>query len=126
MRRAEVDALALGDDRRLAAVLAGLCECARQVADHGAAQEIGERTLALAVRIGDPASELMANFQLAMNLRDQGDYRRAIGLLHRNFEFVRTNTLATLGAGSGSGAGWHGASGALEISTRPCESSVRR
>jgi class 3 adenylate cyclase/tetratricopeptide (TPR) repeat protein len=88
MQEAEAGARALGDQPRLARALALLGECSRQFAEHAEAREIGERARALALSLGDAQNESLANFHLAINYRDQGEYRRAVELLRRNRELM--------------------------------------
>ena len=104
MQEAEAGAQALGDQPRLARTLALLSECARQVAEHAEAQEIGERARILAVSLKDSANESLANFHLAVNYRDQGAYRRAVELLRRNRELMVPAT-AERGVGAARGIG---------------------
>ena len=111
LRMAEADALALDDESRLARVLAWLSECSRQIADHDRAEESGERACRIATTLGNPAVEIAANFQLALNCRDQGAYRRALDLLQRNAALLEEGSVhypdLTLSAfGGASSLGW--------------------
>src|SRR5262245_28190589 len=98
VREAMARAEALGDQPRLARTLALLGECSRQFAEHAEAQVIGERARALARRLEDQSIESLANFHLAINYRDLGEYRRTVDLLRRNRELM-TAGLITAGAG---------------------------
>jgi class 3 adenylate cyclase/tetratricopeptide (TPR) repeat protein len=113
LRDAEAGARSLGDQVRLAQVLAYLSECARQVGDHSEAEEIGERARAMALAGGDVNGEQLANFHLGMNYRDQGDFLRAAERFRRNRDLWLSTALpsATLAPGAlsrgvGSSIGW--------------------
>jgi class 3 adenylate cyclase/tetratricopeptide (TPR) repeat protein len=101
MQEARAGAQALGDQPRLARALALLGECSRQVAEHAEAQEIGERARALALSLEDRPNESLANFHLALNYRDQGEYRRAAELLRRNRELMTAGLTPTVNAERG-------------------------
>jgi class 3 adenylate cyclase/tetratricopeptide (TPR) repeat protein len=101
MQEANAGAQALEDQPRLARTLALLGECSRQLAEHAEAQEIGERARALALSLEDRPSESLANFHLAINYRDQGEYRRAVELLRRNRELMTAGLTPTVTAERG-------------------------
>jgi predicted ATPase len=105
VREAMAGAQALGDQPRLARTLSLLGECSRQFGEHSEAQEIGERARALALSLEDRSNESLANFHLAINYRDQGEYRRTVELLRRNRELMTAGLITAGGGIAGRGIG---------------------
>ena len=88
LREAEVIAAGLEDDARLARTLALLSSGYWEVGDSAGAMEAGERAVLLALRVGEPALRVMANFSLGGAARAVGDYRRAVTLLRANLDLT--------------------------------------
>jgi class 3 adenylate cyclase/tetratricopeptide (TPR) repeat protein len=108
LREAAGIATGLEDQARLARAEALLSSAYWEVGDSAGAMESGERAVALAERVGEPALQVMANFSLGGAARAVGDYRRAVVLLR-----------ATLDLTGGAQAAEHfGLAGAASVLTR--------
>ena len=93
LREAESLAETLDDQRRLGRVSAYRGAYYSWQGDREHAIASGQRTLAIAVRLGDPALQVMANYYLGMAYQIPGDYRRAIDFLMKNVLFLQGDLL---------------------------------
>ncbi len=79
---------AMGDERRLARVLSFLSNALWDIGDPAAANQAGERAMAMAERLEDVGLEIAANFCCGGALRALGEYRRAADSLGRNIRLI--------------------------------------
>jgi DNA-binding SARP family transcriptional activator len=84
LRRAEAEAESMGDRERLGWAFAYLAHGLYISGDSGGAIEAGQRGLAIAEALADPALLESTNFYLAQVLHWVGDYRRGARLLRHN------------------------------------------
>jgi tetratricopeptide (TPR) repeat protein len=89
LRAAEAVADQLGDDVRRGRVAAVLTNSLWAVGDSTGAVEAGQRTLAIARKLGDPALEAVANQYLGQAYHALGDYDEAVAHLRRAVESLQ-------------------------------------
>ena len=89
-RDAERIALALGDERRVALVCTGLAYLLGSEADHRGAIEAGERALALAARVADPALHIWTGVGMAREYFAVGEYHRGIACAQTALEALES------------------------------------
>jgi tetratricopeptide (TPR) repeat protein len=100
-RDAERLAAALGDDRRVARVCTGLAYLLGSEADHHGSIEAGERALALAARVADPALQIWTSVGVAREYFAVGDYQRGIERARAAVEALElTPTSTRFGSGT--------------------------
>ncbi len=83
LRQAEALAESLGDQGRLGRVFTYLANYHVQIGDPGPALECAQRALAIAERLGDIASRIVADFRVGQAHHALGEYRRASRFLRR-------------------------------------------
>ncbi len=88
-RQAEALAESLGDERRLGRALVALAVRAWTWGDSDRALELGQRALAIAVRLSDVALQASVNYLLGRNAQASGDYRQGAEILSRMAEILR-------------------------------------
>jgi cytochrome P450 len=89
LREAEALAQALDDRRRLGRVFAYMATCYWWMGEPRRAVESGERALAIAAALEDPALEALTNQRLGQAYATVAEYRRAIDILTRHIERPR-------------------------------------
>jgi predicted ATPase len=82
-RQAEALAESLGDDRRLARAIMALALRAWTWGDPDRGVELGQRALAIAIRLNDVDLQTSANFILGRSAQTAGDYRKSAEILRR-------------------------------------------
>ena len=88
-RQAEALAESLGDERRLGQALGVLAARAMQWGDADRGLELGERALAIAIRLNDVSLQTSVNFSLGRNALIIGDYRQSAEILGRVAEMLQ-------------------------------------
>jgi class 3 adenylate cyclase/tetratricopeptide (TPR) repeat protein len=88
LRDAERLGQELGDDRRLAQVLAFISNCYGNIGRSGLALGAAERSLRLGESIGEPRMLAVAHLSVGEIHRTRGDYRRAHAALLRVLELI--------------------------------------
>jgi class 3 adenylate cyclase/tetratricopeptide (TPR) repeat protein len=105
LRRAELLAESIGDQRRLAYILRNMSKYFRNSGDTAAARDSCKRALEVAEALADAEVTAYVNYELAENYRALGDYPRAIDAFKRTthlFEAVlsaKPSLLAAPGVG---------------------------
>jgi tetratricopeptide (TPR) repeat protein len=98
-RQAEVLAESLGDERRLGRALAFLATRTWNWGDSDRALELGQRALAIAVRLNDVALQTSVNYLIGWIGQTEGEYRRSAEVLRHVAEALqgepRYESLAT-------------------------------
>ena len=84
LREAEILATTLDDQRRLGEVLVLMTHHFRMLGDYDNAIESGQRSLAIAMALGDFLLQVMANVFLGQVYHAVGEYRRAIDFLRQS------------------------------------------
>ena len=97
LREAERLGQDLGDDRRLAQVLAFVSNCYGNVGRSDMALDAAERSLKLGERIGESRMLLMAHLSVGEIHRTLGDYRKARSSLLRALELIGSDEQQLLG-----------------------------
>jgi predicted ATPase/class 3 adenylate cyclase len=90
-RQAEALAESLGDERRLGRALVALAVRAWMGGDSDRALELGQRALAIAIRLNDVALQTWANFTLGRSAQAAGDYRQGAQVLSRVAETLQAD-----------------------------------
>ena len=88
MQEAMTLAERLGDQSRLALVVAGWANALWFAGDNARAQEVGTRAVALSQAIGDPVPQIHATFNLGMICGSVGDHHRAVNLFARAVQLL--------------------------------------
>ena len=89
--QAEVLAEALGDESRLGSALAFLALRAGIWGDSDRALELGQRALAIAIRLNDVSLQTSVNLTLGWSAQISGDYRQGAEILSRAAEVLQGN-----------------------------------
>ena len=84
LREAEALATTLGDQRRLARILAMIGQWLSMAAEFDVAFDVGTRALDLATALADVSLEVRARAYLAQRYYSVGEYRRAVELFRRD------------------------------------------
>jgi predicted ATPase/class 3 adenylate cyclase len=90
-RQAETLAESLGDERRLGRALAFLALRAWMWGDPGRGLELGQRALAIAIRLNDVALQTSLNITLGWSAHHCGDYSQSAQILSRVAEALQGN-----------------------------------
>jgi len=88
-RQAEALAESLGDERRLGRALHALAARAWQWGDSDRGLELGQRALAIAIRLNDAALQTSVNATLGFGAQIRGDYRQGAEILSRVAETLQ-------------------------------------
>jgi class 3 adenylate cyclase/tetratricopeptide (TPR) repeat protein len=91
--QAEPLAEALGDPRRLERIARYQCNHFWRIGSPERAITSGQRSLAIATRLGDSGLQAAANLYLAGAYHAQGNYHRAIDILRQNVAFLQDRLL---------------------------------
>jgi class 3 adenylate cyclase/tetratricopeptide (TPR) repeat protein len=87
-RRAEALAESLGDERRLGQALVALAARAWHWGDSDRGLELGQRALAIAMRLKDVALQTSVNYHLGWSAQTRGDYRQSAETFSRVAEVL--------------------------------------
>src|SRR5262249_8840613 len=88
-RQAEALAESLGDERRLGRVLMVVATRAWLWGDSDRGLELGQRALAIAIRLNDVALQTSVNYHLGRSAQARGDYRQSAEVLSRVAETLQ-------------------------------------
>jgi tetratricopeptide (TPR) repeat protein len=106
-RQAEALAESLGDERRLGWAIMALATAAWNWGDSDRALELGQRALAIAVRLDDVSLQTSVNYILGLSAQTKGDYRQSAAILSpvaeilqgdRRYEWLIGAGLASVGS----------------------------
>ncbi|HVI86542.1 MAG TPA: AAA family ATPase, partial [bacterium] len=100
-RQAEALAESLGDERRLGRAIIVLATRTWTWGDSDRALELGQRALAIAIRINDVALKTSANYAISLAAETRGDYRQSVEILSRVTETLQGDRRNEWLSGSG-------------------------
>jgi tetratricopeptide (TPR) repeat protein len=100
-RQAEALAESLGDERRLGRALMALAVRAWQWGDSDHGLELGQRAVAIAIRLNDVSLQTSVNLTLGWGAQTRGDYRQSVEILSRVAEALQGDRRYELSAGTG-------------------------
>jgi predicted ATPase len=92
-RQAEALAESLGDEPRLGRAIINLAERAWNSGDSDHSLELGQRALAIAIRLNDVALKTSVNFILGRNAQAAGNYRQGAEILRQVAETLQGDRL---------------------------------